>query len=67
MKKKIMGALENFSKAMLQPLMYLSVGGLILAPLAAMLTWQLWVGEQTQKRGAAQQPPLTGDRSDGQC
>ena len=29
MKKKIMGALENFSKAMLQPLMYLSVGGLI--------------------------------------
>ena len=45
----------------------LGVGGLILAPLAAMLTWQLWVGEQTQKRGAAQQPPLTGDRSDGQC
>ena len=31
MKKKIMGALENFSKAMLQPLMYLYVGGLIMA------------------------------------
>ena len=37
MKKKIMGALENFSKAMLQPLMYLSVGGLILA-IGALLT-----------------------------
>lgn len=37
MKKKIMNALENFSKAMLQPLMYLSVGGLILA-IGALIT-----------------------------
>ena len=37
MKKKVMNALENFSKAMLQPLMYLSVGGLILA-IGALLT-----------------------------
>ena len=37
MKKRIMNALENFSKAMLQPLMYLSVGGLILA-IGALIT-----------------------------
>ena len=37
MKKKVMNALENFSKAMLQPLMFLSVGGLILA-IGALIT-----------------------------
>ena len=37
MKKKIMGALENFSKAMQQPLMYLSVRGLTLS-ICALLT-----------------------------
>lgn len=37
MKQKVMNALENFSKAMVQPLMYLSVGGLILA-IGALLT-----------------------------
>ncbi len=43
----------------------LGVGGLILAPLGAMVAWQLWMGERTQKRGAAQPPPPTGDRSNG--
>lgn len=39
----------------------LGVGGLILAPLGAMVAWQLWMGEQ--KRGAAQPPPPAGDKS----
>ena len=30
MKQKIMGALEKFSKAMVQPLMYVSVAGMIM-------------------------------------
>lgn len=37
MKKKIMNSMEAFSKAMVQPLMYLSVGGLVLA-IGALLT-----------------------------
>lgn len=37
MKKKFMNAMESFSKAMVQPLMYLSVGGLVLA-IGALLT-----------------------------
>lgn len=37
MKKKVMNVMEAFSKAMVQPLMYLSVGGLILA-IGALLT-----------------------------
>lgn len=37
MKQKVMNVLESFSKAMVQPLMYLSVGGLILA-IGALLT-----------------------------
>ena len=42
MKKKVMNVMEAFSKAMVQPLMYLSVGGLILA-IGALLTnnWSL--------------------------
>ena len=30
MKQKIMGAMENFSKAMVQPLMYLSAAGILI-------------------------------------
>ena len=37
MKKKIMNTLEAFAKAMVQPLMYLSVGGIVLA-IGALLT-----------------------------
>ena len=37
MKEKIMKSLEKFSKAMIQPLMYLSVAGIVLA-VGALLT-----------------------------
>lgn len=43
MKKKFMNTLEGFAKAMVQPLMYLSVGGIILA-IGALLTNSVLTG-----------------------
>ena len=44
------------------------LAGIILAPVAAVIAWQLWLGRGiSNKKGAGIKPPLKADRSEDHC